>query len=202
MMTDENLTTKHIRKLIRVILYVQRGLLHDADTFERHESLAQCAEALVFYSIKLRDSDAALVPLDGDIEFGMRIAEHEAKRWGEDNEAKAIFRQRITFSTYLGLALDPPEPLEVKQPANLDEFLANSNPISSDDLLPGDDILPDLTTMNDEPADLADDLYDGWTWDPETQGFINDGSFFGDSSKSDSHSDDDPRNDKDHKKKN
>ena len=196
MMTDENLTTKHIRKLIRVILYVQRGLLHDADTFERHESLAQCAEALVYYSIKLRDSDAALVPLDGDIEFGMRIAEHEAKRWGEDNEAKAIFRQRITFSTYLGLALDPPEPLEVKQPANLDEFLANSNPIANDDLLPGDDI-PDLTTMNDEPTD---DLYDGWIWDPETQGFINDGSFFDDSDKSDSHNDHDDHDD--HKKKN
>lgn len=174
MMTDENLTTKHIRKLIRVILYVQRGLLHDADTFERHESLAQCAEALVYYSIKLRDSDAALVPLDGDIEFGMKIAEHEAKRWGEDNEAKAIFRQRITFSTYLGLALDPPEPLEVKQPDNLDEFLANSNPIANDDLLPGDDI-PDLTTMNDEPTD---DLYDGWIWDEKSQGFINDDSYF------------------------
>lgn len=188
MMTDENLTTKHIRKLIRVILYVQRGLLHDADTFERHESLAQCAEALVYYSIKLRDSDAALVPLDGDIEFGMKIAEHEAKRWGEDNEAKAIFRQRITFSTYLGLALDPPEPLEVKQPANLDEFLANSNPIANDDLLPGDDI-PDLTTMNDEPTD---DLYDGWIWDEKSQGFINDDSYFNQDE------DDNHKNGKDH----
>lgn len=201
MTDDKKLTPKHIRKLIRVILYVQRGLLHDDDTFERHEALAQCAEALVYYSIKLRDSDTKLIAIDSDIEFGMKIAECEARRWGEDNEADAIQKQRITFSTYLGLALDPPEPLEVKQPDNLDEFLANANPIANDNLLPGDDILPDLTTM-DEPADLTDDLYDGWLWDEKSQSFINDGSFFGDSSKSDDHSDDDPRNDKDHKKKN
>ena len=187
-MTDEKLTPKHIRKLIRVILYVQRGLLHDADTFERHESLAQCAEALVYYSIKLRDSDTKLVALDGDVMFGMKIAEYEARRWDEDNEADAIQKQRLIFQTNLELALYPPEEMEVKPPKNLDEFLANDRPIASDDLLPGDDMpdLPDLTTMDDEPPD---DRYDGWIWDEKSQGFINDGSFFGDSSEPDSHKD-------------
>lgn len=188
MTDDKKLTPKHIRKLIHVILYVQRGLLHDDDTFERHEALAQCAEALVYYSIKLRDSDTKLIAIDSDIEFGMKIAECEARRWGEDNEADAIQKQRITFSTYLGLALDPPEPLEVKQPDNLDEFLANANPIANDDLLPGDDI-PDLTTMNDEPTD---DLYDGWIWDEKSQGFINDDSYFNQDE------DDDHKSNKDH----
>ncbi len=202
MMTDENLTTKHIRKLARIILFVQRGLLHDKDCFERHEALAQCAEALVYYSIKLRNSDAKLKALDGDIMFGMKIAEREARCWSEDAEADAIQKQRLIFQTNLELSVYPPEEMKVKKPKGLDEFLANDNSIASDDLLPGDDMpdLPDLTTMNDEPADLTDDLYDGWIWDPETQGFINDGSFFDDSDKSDSHNDHDDHDD--HKKKN
>ena len=120
--------------------------------------------------------------------FGMKIAEYEARRWDEDNEADAIQKQRLIFQTNLELALYPPEEMEVKRPKNLDEFLANDRPIASDDLLPGDDMpdLPDLTTMDDEPTD---DLYDGWIWDEKSQGFINDGSFFGDSSEPDSHKD-------------
>lgn len=194
-MTDENLTVKHIRKLVRVILFVQRGLLHDKDCFERHEALAQCAEALVYYSIKLRDSDAALVPLDGDIEFGMKIAEHEARCWGEDAEADAIQKQRLIFQTNLELSVYPPEEMKVKKPKGLDEFLANDNSIASDDLLPGDDMLPDLTTMDDEPVD---DLYDGWIWDEKSQGFISDNGYFNQDEDDEPSCKDDRKDGKDH----
>lgn len=176
---DSDLTVEQVRARLKLALYVQRGLLHDPDTFRRHEALAQCGTELVYLSTLLTYADHQ--DYDDDVEYGLRLAAIEADNWDEEHEMLAYRHER---DLYLEITrADKPSNDDVRMPKNIKKL--------GDDLLPGDDMdmlsdLPDLTNPN---TDADDDLYDGWIWDEKSQGFISDNDIFGDSSEPDSYND-------------
>lgn len=184
---DSNFTPKQVRTRLHLALHVQRGLLHDPDSYERHEALAQCAIELTYLSSLL--THMAHEDYDDDVELGLRLAAREAKNYGEDNESFAILQERDLYLDIVHCEDNRPSNNDLRMPRNITKL--------SDDLLPGDD-LPDLTTMDEPNLDADDDLYDGWIWDEKSQGFINDNGW---DDQNDQDSYDDGKDDHDDKKK-
>lgn len=188
---DSNLTAEQVRARLKLALYVQRGLLHDPDSYERHEALAQCGTELVYLSTLLTYAEHQ--DYDDDVELGLRLAAIEADNWDEQNE---MFAYRHERDLYLEITrADEPSNDDLRMPKNIKKL--------GDNLLPGDDMLsdlPDLTTMDEPNADADDDLYDGWIWDESSQGFVNKGTWDDEDDKS-SYDDSDNKDNKDHDNK-
>lgn len=194
---DSDLTPKQVRTRLHLTLRVQRGLLHDKDTPDRHEALAQCAVELTYLSSLL--THMSHENYDDDVELGLRLAAHEAERYDEQNESFALWQERDLYLDVIHCEENRPSNDDLRMPRNIRKL--------SDDLLPGDDMmLPDLTTIDTPNLDANDDLFDGWIWDEESQGFVNQGSWDDQdeddepSYKEDDHKD--GKNRDDHKKKN